>query len=56
MLIPAPAMKRRLRAAGFDRIETRYRVFFPNLLKRLRPLESLLAPVPLGGQYVLSAG
>lgn len=55
VLISAPEMKRRLRAAGFAEVETRYRVFFPNALRGLRPLEPLLAPVPLGGQYVLSA-
>ena len=55
VLISAPAMKRRLKAAGFGQVETRYRIFFPNALKALRPLERLLAPVPLGGQYVLSA-
>lgn len=55
VLISAPEMKRRLRAAGFADVATRYRVFFPNALRALRPLERLLAPVPLGGQYVLSA-
>lgn len=55
VLITAPEMKRRLRAGGFADVATEYRVFFPNALKALRPLEPLFAPLPLGGQYVLSA-
>lgn len=50
-LIRGPQMKHRLRAAGFASAKNRYRVFFPHFLRRLRPLESALAWLPLGGQY-----
>lgn len=53
VLIPAPEMVRRLRAAGFTQVERRFRVFFPRLLAALRPLEWSLSPVPLGAQYML---
>jgi SAM-dependent methyltransferase len=53
VLISAPEMIRRLRSAGFCRVERRFRVFFPRLLSALRPLEWSLSPVPLGAQYML---
>lgn len=53
VLITAPEMMRRLRAAGFSRVERRFRVFFPRILSALRPLEWSLSPVPLGAQYML---
>jgi SAM-dependent methyltransferase len=53
VLIAAPEMVRRLRSAGFGRVERRFRVFFPRLLSALRPLEWSLSPVPLGAQYML---
>lgn len=56
VLIGAGEMAARLRAAGFDRVETRYRVFFPHMLRALRPLEPWLGWLPLGGQYYLRAG
>jgi hypothetical protein len=33
----------------------RYRVFFPHALAALRPLERLLAWLPLGAQYYVCA-
>ncbi|MDP4575803.1 class I SAM-dependent methyltransferase [Qipengyuania sp. G39] len=55
VLISGPEMRRRLAAAGFDRIELDYRVFFPAPLARLRPLERSLAWLPIGAQYSLIA-
>ena len=51
VLVKAADMERRLRAAGFAKVRTRYRVFFPRALRWLRPLESRLGRVPLGAQY-----
>jgi SAM-dependent methyltransferase len=42
---------RMLRRAGFERLRTDYLFYFPNALARLRPLESILRKIPLGGQY-----
>ncbi len=53
VLIAAPEMRRRLRSAGFARVDRRFRVFFPRMLAALRPLEWSLSPVPLGAQYML---
>ena len=54
-LIRGKQMKRRLQAAGFVGTQTRYRVFFPHFLRKLRPLEGALAWLPLGGQYYTRA-
>lgn len=54
-LIPASAWQARLRQAGFGSVEVRYRIFFPRLLRWLRPLERGLTWLPLGGQYVVNA-
>jgi ubiquinone/menaquinone biosynthesis C-methylase UbiE len=51
-LIPGWKMRRRVALAGFQRTELQYRIFFPRFLARLRPLESYLMWLPLGGQYV----
>lgn len=50
-LIPASRMKQNMAAAGFVEMTSAYRVFFPRILGRLRPLERLLGWLPLGGQY-----
>lgn len=55
VLISAPEMKRRLLHAGFDRIRTNYRIFFPGPLAALRPLERSLTWLPIGAQYSLMA-
>lgn len=54
-LIRGPQMRQRLLAAGFSSAKNRYRVFFPHLLRWLRPMESALAWLPLGGQYYAHA-
>ncbi|MFT5330256.1 MAG: SAM-dependent methyltransferase [Parasphingorhabdus sp.] len=55
VLITAQEMKRRFEAAGFATVKSRYHVFFPEKLSALRPMESILAWLPLGGQYSLDA-
>lgn len=50
-LINAPTMAKRLRAAGWDSVETNFHVFFPAALRRLRVLDPALGWLPLGGQY-----
>lgn len=55
VLISAPEMRRRLRAAGFADPQVSFRVFFPGPLAALRLLEPALARVPIGAQYSLAA-
>ena len=47
--------RRMLRAAGFEILRTDFAFVFPRFLKFLRPLEKLLAKLPLGAQYQLLA-
>jgi SAM-dependent methyltransferase len=47
--------RRLLRNTGFEIVRTDYLFVFPHLLRALRPLERLLAPFPLGGQYLVLA-
>ena len=51
VLINAWTMKQRFVDAGFSRTKSRYRIFFPGFLSKLRGFESWLEPIPLGGQY-----
>jgi ubiquinone/menaquinone biosynthesis C-methylase UbiE len=55
VLIRAPTMRSRVRAAGFDTAHVKYRIFFPHFLRSLRPLEPRLTRVPLGAQYYVVA-
>ena len=55
MLISAPEMRRRFRAAGFTDVTLRWTLFFPAILGALRPLERGLGWLPLGAQYMLVA-
>jgi len=55
VLINAPTLKKRLTSAGFTRSATAYRIFFPHLLAKLRPLERYLGRVPMGAQYFVHA-
>ncbi|MBK5187430.1 MAG: class I SAM-dependent methyltransferase [Gemmatimonadaceae bacterium] len=50
-----PETRRLLRNAGFDIVSTDFLFVFPHALRALRPLERLLAPLPLGGQYLVLA-
>jgi ubiquinone/menaquinone biosynthesis C-methylase UbiE len=54
-LIRGTVLKQRMLDGGFARVSTRYRVFFPHMLRGLRPLEGALAWLPLGGQYFARA-
>jgi len=54
-LIRGSDMARQTLAVGFKQSKVRYRVFFPHFLRALRPLESVLTWLPLGGQYYAQA-
>jgi SAM-dependent methyltransferase len=51
VLISGKKLKQRLSQAGFVDSDIRYRIFFPNILRFMRPLEAALVSVPLGAQY-----
>lgn len=51
VLITAPQMRRRMKKAGYSSVSTGYRIFFPNLLRSLRAMESSMTWIPLGAQY-----
>lgn len=51
LTIRPAAARRMLRQAGFEVLRTDFLFFAPRALAMLRPLESLLRKVPLGGQY-----
>jgi SAM-dependent methyltransferase len=44
-----------LRDTGFEIVRTDYLFLFPHALRALRPIERLLVPLPLGGQYLVLA-
>ena len=52
-LIRAASMKEKFLAAGFKWAKIRYRIFFPNFLRALRPVEAAMTWLPLGGQYYI---
>ncbi|MGF6374121.1 ubiquinone/menaquinone biosynthesis C-methylase UbiE [Paraburkholderia sp. RAU6.4a] len=54
-LITARNMKRACVDAGFSDVVVRFRIFFPHMLAKLRPLEKYLTHVPLGAQYAVYA-
>jgi len=51
ILIRAQSLKGNLASAGFQMPQIRYRVFFPRVLRWLRPLENWLGWLPMGAQY-----
>jgi SAM-dependent methyltransferase len=51
VLIGAGELAKRQKAAGFGRIETAFTGFFPGPLRALRPLEPMMAALPIGAQY-----
>lgn len=51
VLISSRQMRKRFRSAGFRNVRSRFRIFFPAFLSRLRGIEPWLEPIPLGGQY-----
>ena len=54
-LVRAGTLARAVRTAGWRHVRVGYRLFFPGFLAALRPLEPLLAGLPLGAQYRLHA-
>ena len=50
-----PETRRLLQDAGFDILRTDFLFLFPRALRALRPLERLVASLPLGGQYLTLA-
>lgn len=50
-LIRGSDMRKRLLGAGFNNASIHYRLFFPHVLRALRPLEKAMTWLPLGGQY-----
>jgi trans-aconitate methyltransferase len=53
--ISAPAAQQLLRATGFRVDRTDHLFVFPAVLRALRPIETLLARWPIGGQYLVLA-
>lgn len=51
--ITPPEARALLRAAAFEVVETDFLFIFPRLLRWLRPVERLVARLPLGGQYLV---
>lgn len=51
ILLPPAETIARVERAGFDRVMVQYCLFFPKALAVLRPIESRLGWLPLGGQY-----
>lgn len=54
VLLKPSELKKLFAQTGINEIRTRYTLFFPAQLKRLRFLEKYLQYLPLGGQYVIS--
>lgn len=55
-LITAWSLAATLASAGYSEVKTRYRIFFPGPLRKLRWLEKYLGWCPIGAQYSLIAG
>jgi len=55
VLLGRAEVRRQLREAGLSRIRSRYILFFPWRGALWRFLERLLAPIPLGAQFVVDA-
>jgi ubiquinone/menaquinone biosynthesis C-methylase UbiE len=51
VLIPARTLRQRVASAGFEKVRSAYRVFFPRRFRALRPIERGLVWLPLGAQY-----
>ena len=54
-LLSAPQLRRAVREAGWNDVETEFRIFFPGKLARLRPAERFLTWLPVGAQHVVYA-
>lgn len=51
VLITGPELRRRMKKAGFARVDVAWRIFFPRALSEIRPVERWLEWLPLGAQY-----
>jgi len=54
-LIVPGKLRRAIASAGFQQPRIRYRIFFPGLLRALRPLERAMRWLPVGAQYYIRA-
>ena len=54
-LLGASTLKKTFESAGFRQPRHRYRIFFPHFARMLRPLEQMMAWLPLGAQYYVYA-
>lgn len=54
-LIKGNEMSNRAKKAGWSTTEVDYRLFFPSILRALRPVEQYMRWLPLGAQYRLMA-
>lgn len=54
-LIGARAFRHAVSQSGWRDVEIRYRIFFPRMLAKLRPLERMLTRVMFGAQYCVIA-
>lgn len=52
ILLPRSELKSLMRESGFNRVKTRYIVFFPKQLRALRSLEPAFGLIPFGAQHV----
>jgi SAM-dependent methyltransferase len=50
-MIPAGKLKKLIRAAGFEKVDLNFTLFFPAKLKFLTPLEKYMTLLPIGAQY-----
>ena len=55
VLLPPTEIQSRLKTAGLTKVTTKYIVFFPRALARLRGLERRLAWLPMGAQVAVTA-
>jgi len=55
VLIKGTDIKKYFSEVGFRQVELRYRLFFPRLLAKFRPLEKYLRNCPIGAQYFVHA-
>src|SRR5215813_13731086 len=55
VLITARALRIRVLEAGFSQARIAYRLFFPRVLRFMRPFERALTQVPFGAQYYICA-
>lgn len=54
-LLRAGTLRRRAAEGGWEKARVDYKLFFPSLLRGLRPMEGYLGWLPLGAQYRMTA-